>query len=260
VLFLHGISSSTATYRYLVPELGTAYRMYRLDFRGHGRSDRAPGAYLLRDFAGDAAAVLDQVVGGPAVVVGHSLGGLTAAFLAQRRTTGITALFLEDAPLFMRGAASLERTPFAEAFRLRQAAVRRWQAEGLDAAAIAVHVAATPSMTGRGTIGEESMPDAVTANGEALALLDADVFDPVFDGSSTVDYDPAAPIDLPGLLLQADPTMGAAFFDRDAERLATTSPSIRVVRLDGVGHRIHDSRTHRAAYGEHLRRFLGEHT
>ena len=246
VLFLHGISSSALTYRYLVPDLAATYRLYRLDFRGHGNSDRAPGTYRLADFASDAATVLDQMTGdAPAIVVGHSLGGLTAAYLAQHHVARIDALFLEDPPLYLGGRASLEATPFADAFRQRQAAVRRWQAEGLDGSAIAEQVAVAPSMTGIGTVAEESMPDAVAANGESLARLDPSVFDPVFDGSSTRDYDADAPIDLPGLLLQSDPGMGAAFLAGHAERLAATSPSIRVVLLEGAGHRIHDSRSHR---------------
>jgi pimeloyl-ACP methyl ester carboxylesterase len=260
VLFLHGISSSAATYGYLVPDLASTYRLHRLDFRGHGRSDRAPGGYLLPGYASDAGAVLDQLFGDePAVVVGHSLGGLTAAYLTQCRPDRVRALFLEDPPLYVADPSTLEATPFADAFRQRQAAVRRWQAEGLDAVAISALVADAPSMTGVGTVGEESTPDALAANGYALSLLDPAVFDPVFDGTSTRDYDSDRSITVPGVLLQSDPTMGAAFFGDHAERLAKTSPSIEVVRLDGAGHRIHDSRHHRALYGEHLRRFLAEH-
>jgi pimeloyl-ACP methyl ester carboxylesterase len=260
VLFLHGISSSARTYAYLVAGLCESHRLFRLDFRGHGRSDRVPGGYRLSGYASDAAAVLDQLFGPePAVVVGHSLGGLTAAYLAQCRPDRVRALFLEDPPLYVADPASLEATPFAEAFRLRQAAVRQWQADGLDAAAISALVADAPSMTGVGTVGEESTPDALAANGYALSLLDPAVFDPVFDGTSSRDYDSDQPIRAPGLLLQSDPTMGAAFFGDHAERLARTSPSIEVIRLDGAGHRIHDSRSHRAVYDEHLTRFLTEH-
>ena len=75
VLLLHGVSGSTATYDFLVPGY-PGHRLHRLDFRGHGRSDRAPGAYLLDDYASDAEAVLDAI--GPALIVGHSLGGITA--------------------------------------------------------------------------------------------------------------------------------------------------------------------------------------
>ena len=41
VLFLHGISGSTATYDFLVPDL-PGHRLLRLDFRGHGQSTGRP--------------------------------------------------------------------------------------------------------------------------------------------------------------------------------------------------------------------------
>jgi pimeloyl-ACP methyl ester carboxylesterase len=64
VLFLHGLRGSTATYDFLVPEL-PGRRLLRLDFRGHGHSDRAPGGDVADGFASDAEAVLEQAAGGP---------------------------------------------------------------------------------------------------------------------------------------------------------------------------------------------------
>ena len=78
-LLLHGISGSTATYDFLVPEL-PGHRL--LPARLPGPRALRPGARrttVIDGFASDATAVLEQVVGGPAVVVGHSLGGVTAA-------------------------------------------------------------------------------------------------------------------------------------------------------------------------------------
>ena len=130
VLFLHGISGSTATYDFLVPRY-PRHRIHRLDFRGHGRSDRAPGAYLLDDFASDVEAVLDAL--GPMPIVGHSLGGITAAYVSQRRPDLAPALFMEDPPLFFGDKEVFDATPFATVFPLMQAAIAGWQADGADA-------------------------------------------------------------------------------------------------------------------------------
>src|SRR4051794_41400953 len=70
VLFLHGVTGSTATYRWLEPD---GYRAVRLDFRGHGASERAPGTYRLADYVDDAVSVL-RGLDRPAALVGHSLG------------------------------------------------------------------------------------------------------------------------------------------------------------------------------------------
>jgi pimeloyl-ACP methyl ester carboxylesterase len=251
---LHGISGSTATYDFLVPEL-PRHRLVRLDFRGHGHSDRSPGAYLLEGFASDAEAVLDEVIGGPAVIVGHSLGGLTATYVAQRRPDLVTALFLEDPPLYF-DQATYESTAFANVFPLMQAAIVRWQAAGASAEEIAAAMGAAPSMSGQGTMADENMPDAMVSTGTALHLLDPSVFDPVIAGTSVGSFDANVPIDAPGVLLQPERELGAAFFGDHAARFAVAAPKVEVVEMPGVGHLIHDSRTHRAEYLRELRRFL----
>ncbi len=45
LLLLHGITSFGGTWEWLVPILAERFRVLRLDFRGHGASDRAPGEY-----------------------------------------------------------------------------------------------------------------------------------------------------------------------------------------------------------------------
>lgn len=253
VLFLHGISGSAATYDFLVGRY-PRHRLHRLDFRGHGHSDRAPGAYVMDDFASDAEAVLSEV--GPMPIVGHSLGGITAAYVSQRHPELTPALFLEDPPLYFGDRAVFDATPFAVVFPLMQAAIKGWQADGASAEQIAAAMAAAPSMSGQGTMGDENTPDAMASTGVALTRLDVTVFDPVLTGQSLGQFDPDVPIPAPGVLLQPDRELGAAFFDDHAERLAGVSPRIEIVRMPGVGHLIHDSRTHRDRYLAELDRFL----
>jgi hypothetical protein len=64
------------------------------------------------------------------------------------------------------------------------------------------------------------------------------------------------PYTAPGVLLQPDRELGAAFFGDHAARLAASAPQIDVVEVHGVGHLIHDSRTHRADYLSQLHTFL----
>ena len=75
VLLLHGITSCTDTWNWLVPHLVADYRVLRLDFRGHGQSGRAESHCSFPAYVSDAIAVCEQVAGGPSIVIGHSLGG-----------------------------------------------------------------------------------------------------------------------------------------------------------------------------------------
>jgi esterase len=259
VLLLHGLSSVSGTYGFLVLELASRYQVYRLDYRGHGHSDRVPGGYQLDGYASDVVAVLEAAIGRPAALVGHSLGGVSAFHVAQHRPELVTGVFLEDPPLFLGDKATFDTTPYATVFSIVQAAVRRWQAEGAGTAQVAEQLANAPSMTGAGTLGEENNDDALAAMAEGYTLLDPAVYDSAIDDSALASFDPSMPVGAPGLLLQADARRGAAFFGDHAARLEAVSPSVEIVVLEGVGHLIHNSRSHRAQYVDRLHRFLEAH-
>ena len=99
ILLLHGITSFGRTWDWIVPDLADRFRVLRLDFRGHGQSDRAPGEYNVAGYVSDAVAALEQAAGRPCVVMGHSLGGATTAALTQRYPELLTGAIMEDPPL-----------------------------------------------------------------------------------------------------------------------------------------------------------------
>ena len=54
------------------------------DYRGTGKSSRPTAQYSCDDFADDGAAVLDQLNAGPAILLGHSMGGRVAMLMALK--------------------------------------------------------------------------------------------------------------------------------------------------------------------------------
>jgi 3-oxoadipate enol-lactonase len=85
VLLLHGLGGSTADWAPQVEALAPRYRVLGLDARGSGRSrDRRhpAGPFSVKQFADDAARLLDALGAAPAHVVGLSLGGMIAFQLA----------------------------------------------------------------------------------------------------------------------------------------------------------------------------------
>ena len=99
LLFLHGLSGSSSTYDEVRTSVDTTYRVFTLDFRGHGGSDRAPGTYQLPNYAADVSAFIEWI-GRPVALAGHSLGGAVATFLAGSRPDLIAVALLEDPPLY----------------------------------------------------------------------------------------------------------------------------------------------------------------
>jgi pimeloyl-ACP methyl ester carboxylesterase len=251
VLILHGITQSTATWAWLVPHLAADHRVVRLDFRGHGRSGRTPGAYAFPGYVADARAICEQVLGQPAVVVGHSLGGATAAGLAQTRPDLVRGVVLED-PAIMTPPAPGVTTEFddntlAAGFQLMRESIPMLQESGISVADLVGVLRAAPSPSGP-LFGDLVFDDALEAMAEAMLLLDATVLDAVFDGSINPVFDAERELPVPGIALAGDQTFpDTVLRERDLALLAEHSPQVEGRVVTGVGHLIHDSRDHRAA-------------
>ncbi len=85
IVFAHGIVENHVIWHYLVRDLRAdgRYKLVAYDARGHGHSAPVHGPDGTTPFDADTlgrdlAAVVDQTTTGPVVVVGHSLGGMTA--------------------------------------------------------------------------------------------------------------------------------------------------------------------------------------
>ncbi|HEV7450212.1 MAG TPA: alpha/beta hydrolase [Pseudonocardiaceae bacterium] len=101
VLVLHGSFGRGAVFAPVADRLQGAARVVALDQRGHGLSDHG-GPYTRAEFVADAAAVIHRLGSDPVVVLGHSLGGITAYQLAARHPELVRALIVEDVGAVMR--------------------------------------------------------------------------------------------------------------------------------------------------------------
>jgi pimeloyl-ACP methyl ester carboxylesterase len=260
LLLLHGIIGSRATWGWLVPELAERFRVLRLDFRGHGQSDRAPGRYTAAGYVADAVAALEQAAGRPCVVVGHSLGGATAAAIAQRRPDLLTGVVLEDPPLGSTAAAEpapLEGNALLDGFRFLREAIPQVQEAAMTLDALVEVIAATPHTSGSGTFGDVLVADGVASMASSMLEVDASVLDPVLAGTAGDFLDPAVGFAVPTLVLAADPAKADAVASPEtAARYASISPDVEVEVIDGAGHVIHNERAGRERFRSALSRFL----
>ncbi|GAB4292952.1 MAG: alpha/beta hydrolase [Roseovarius sp.] len=97
VLCLAGLTRNSADFTYLLPHLG-GYRLIRLDYRGRGRSDRAPDpmSYNILREGQDAVELLDHLGIARAAIIGTSRGGLIAMALAATHRDRLGAVVLND--------------------------------------------------------------------------------------------------------------------------------------------------------------------
>lgn len=103
VVLAHGMGHDRAAYRFLTPSLVAAgYRVVSVDLRGCGESSAEWPSYTRTDIAGDLIALIRHL-GGPAVLVGHSISGGAATVAAAQAPDVITGI-VEIAP-FTRAQA-----------------------------------------------------------------------------------------------------------------------------------------------------------
>ena len=108
VVLLHAVTSNLAVWMFtgLVETLAEHYRVTLYDLRGHGFSERPATGYTSHDMAGDFAA-LHEVLGlGPAVLVGHSFGGVVGMHSAVLTPERVSGVILSDS--FFPGLRSIE--------------------------------------------------------------------------------------------------------------------------------------------------------
>ncbi|WP_413755333.1 alpha/beta fold hydrolase [Streptomyces sp. MMBL 11-3] len=97
VVLAHGMGDSREAYRFVTPKLVAAgYRVASVDLRGCGESSAQWPSYSRTDIAGDLLAVIRRL-GGPAVLIGHSISGGSATVAAAQEPELISGI-VELAP------------------------------------------------------------------------------------------------------------------------------------------------------------------
>lgn len=96
VILLHGWPQTWFAWRAVMERLSRNFTLIAPDLRGVGLSERPPMGYDKRTLAADIRALITQVAGGRAHVVGHDMGGKSAYMLAQLHPESIDKLVLVD--------------------------------------------------------------------------------------------------------------------------------------------------------------------
>ncbi|MGH2549024.1 MAG: alpha/beta fold hydrolase [Thermomicrobiales bacterium] len=99
LVLLHGIGSRGVSWIPVAAELAAEFRLVILDLRGHGASSKPERGYLISDYARDLDAVLNELGLERPLIIGHSLGGMTALEWAIGHPHRAAALVIEDSPM-----------------------------------------------------------------------------------------------------------------------------------------------------------------
>lgn len=122
LVLLHGFTGSSGAWSTVMPALAEHYRVIAVDLLGHGESDAPedPARYAMERVVWDVATLLDILAVGPAAVLGYSMGGRLALYLALHLPERWRALILESAsPGLATEAERRERVAQDEALAAR---------------------------------------------------------------------------------------------------------------------------------------------
>jgi pimeloyl-ACP methyl ester carboxylesterase len=107
VVFIHGYAAMIDHWKRIIRPVAREHTFYGLDLYNFGQSARPTGTPTRERWAKQVATFIREVVGGPAVVVGHSMGGVVAIEVARRYPELTRALVLVNSS----GMQITERPP-----------------------------------------------------------------------------------------------------------------------------------------------------
>lgn len=220
VLLLHGATDSRRSWDPVLPHLPRSIRAIALSQRGHGNSEQRPDAgYRIEDMADDAAALIDELRLGPAIVAGHSMGGWVAQQLAIAYPERVRGVLLEAA------FGTARKSPEVEAFLQEVAAMPEITEE--FAREFQQSTIANPLPPG--------LLDTVVAESMKLPAW---LWRELFGGFLEIDLLPRlGSIAAPTLLVWGDRD---EFITRaDQDRLLGALPNSLLEVYEGIGHAVH---------------------
>lgn len=100
LILLHGLIANGACWTALAHAIEEEYDVIMPDARGHGESSMPDYGYRYEDHASDVIGLIKALRLPPTILIGHSMGGMTAAVVASRNQKLLRGLILAD-PTFL---------------------------------------------------------------------------------------------------------------------------------------------------------------
>lgn len=110
LLLIHGQSMEWEDYSRVLPGLAKYYHVYAIDCHGHGESSHDSSKYTGVAMGKDFVWFIENVIGEPCVISGHSSGGILAAWIAANAPENVLGIVLEDPPFFSVKPEEMQNT------------------------------------------------------------------------------------------------------------------------------------------------------
>ena len=238
LVLLHGLGRRWQVFLPVIPALSMRWHIFAPDLRGHGKSGRVARGYHGTEYAEDVARLIRERVPGPAVIFGHSLGGMLGMWIASHHPELVRALVLGDNMIVAR---RLGNPMYKALFTGLRDLARR--GGSLESIAEGIGNISLPVPTTDESFEIRQLP----GNDEAYLLswarcvqqADPDAYDMTLDGSALEDWDGETVlrgISCPTLLLQGSPELGGLMSDADVSLATRLLAHHTHVRFRNLGH------------------------
>lgn len=242
LLMLHGLGRSWQDFAILIPKFSPRWHIYALDLRGHGKSGHVAGGYTSAGYAAEVACFLQHgLITAPAVLYGHSMGGVAAMHVAAEHPQLVRAVILGDNPF---SGEHLQHSFYRELFMgLHALAIKGGSVPELAKGLANIRIR-LPGLDYAIPLGDLPGNDEayLTKWAESLRQLDPEVFAMTLDGSTLGAFNSEAlmpRIHCPTLIMQANPELGGLMTDDEVERAMRLLPKPRLVKFPLLGHALH---------------------
>ncbi len=227
LVLTHGISDDGLCWTPVAEALAEKYDVIMVDARGHGKSDAPLNGYTLRNLGVELAGLIQALKLDKPILLGHSMGAITALIAAGLFPNLPRAILLEDPPPFWMSAegqprndefingfigwiASIKRKTRDELLTEVRAQNPTWPEAELEPWVNSKH---RFSLNIRELV---NPPDMVSINFPALLKQ----------------------ITCPALFISADPLRGAASGEKDIARIAEHISRLQIAQITNAGHNI----------------------
>jgi pimeloyl-ACP methyl ester carboxylesterase len=241
LLLLHGIGRGWRDFAGLMRDLAPCWHVMGLDLRGHGRSGRTPGKYLVKDYVSDVVAIAHQL-DRPLLIYGHSLGGMIAGAAAAELGRRVRGLVLEDPPYAMYAPGAGPAPTHALFTLLRSVCGSSLPVSQLARQLADSRVPAAGQPQGV-RLGDLRDATSLRFGAACLKQVDPDVWNPVLAHTwlEGLDYRTLLPrITCPTLVLQANIELGGMVSAEAGEELEQLIPDCLRLNWQDSGHLIHN--------------------
>jgi pimeloyl-ACP methyl ester carboxylesterase len=238
LILLHGITDSARSYEPLLAHISPGCRVFALDHRGHGDSDKPDSRYDTEAYADDVRHFIREVVGGPALVQGHSLGGAVAVQVGVTAPELVKSLFLEDPPLYFVNNLNEIYQRLFEGIVMMAKTLQ----DGSQTADDWFKVMADAPDPYSGRPGIETMgEERINQRLDSIGMMKPKALEDALAGSLEWNTDQVlARLVVPLTLMDGNPDLGAVITAEEAARVSDMVPDSQVIQIEDVGHMIHD--------------------